>query len=88
MIDSVCMTTTTAKLPKGMTLVEFSLMLFYDLFMNEFSLYSFYRGNLLKNSGRRMNADGLNTLKYDLVKIVEEPLVTFFRVRMKQSMYS
>lgn len=35
-----------------------------------------------------MNADGLNTLKYKLVKVDEDPLVTFIRVTMKKSMYS
>lgn len=46
------------------------------------------RMNLLKNSGRRMTADGLNTLKYKLEKVDELPLVTFVKIQLKRSMYT
>jgi len=35
-----------------------------------------------------MTADGLNTLKYNVEKVDELPLVTFVRVELKRSMYS
>lgn len=43
--------------------------------------------NLLQNSKQRMVADGLNTLKYNLKEVVQDPIVTYVRVEMKRSMY-
>lgn len=45
------------------------------------------RMNLLQNSKQRMVADGLNTLKYNLKEVVQDPIVTYVRVEMKRSMY-
>lgn len=45
------------------------------------------RMNLLRNSGQRMEGDGLNTLKYNVEKVDELPLVTFVRVQLKRNMY-
>ncbi|XP_066924327.1 beta-1,4-galactosyltransferase 2-like [Clytia hemisphaerica] len=46
------------------------------------------RMNLLRNSAQRMSADGLNTLKYKLDKVDQQPLVTFVKIELKRSMYS
>jgi len=46
------------------------------------------RMNLLQSSNERMEFDGLNTLKYNLKEIVVDPLVTFFKIEMKKSMYN
>ena len=47
-----------------------------------------YRINLLRNSVQRMTSDGLNTLKYKVEKVDEEPLITFVRIQLKKSMYT
>lgn len=44
--------------------------------------------NLLQTSKERMEFDGLNTLKYELKKITEAPLVTFVKVVMRKDMYN
>ncbi|XP_065656640.1 beta-1,4-N-acetylgalactosaminyltransferase bre-4 [Hydra vulgaris] len=46
------------------------------------------RMNLLKNSDERMTVDGLNTLKYTLKEVDQQPLVTFVRITMSKSMYN
>ena len=43
--------------------------------------------NLLRNSKERMVVDGLNTLKYSLQAVDEEPLVTFVRIEINKSDY-
>jgi len=45
------------------------------------------RMNLLRNSKERMVVDGLNTLKYSLQEVDEQPLVTFVRIEMNKGDY-
>lgn len=44
------------------------------------------RHNLLEQSPQRMGSDGLNSLRYNLVEVDEQPLVTFIRVKLSPSM--
>ena len=48
--------------------------------------YSF-RSKILDYAVDRMNYDGLNTLKYELIKIKEEPLYTIAKVLITKGMY-
>ena len=48
--------------------------------------YSF-RSKILDYAVDRMNYDGLNTLKYELIKIKEEPLYTIAKVLITEGMY-
>merc|ERR1712034_228006 len=45
------------------------------------------RMNLLRSSKTRMSTDGLNSLKYHLKEVVEEPLVTFVKIKMNKEDY-
>ena len=51
-------------------------------------IFLLFRMNLLQTSKERMEFDGLNTLKYELKKITEAPLVTFVKVVMRKDMYN
>lgn len=51
-------------------------------------IFLLFRMNLLQTSKERMGFDGLNTLKYELKKITEAPLVTFVKVVMRKDMYN